>query len=82
MTINRKQLGDLKLTDKQEDLLMAFLKTLTDGYLSSANYPIAAVSSGNVSKQDCHEGQRMCLRTTPYLAGSGSAPCGRVTLPR
>jgi len=31
-TINRKQLGDLKLTDKQEDLLVAFLKTLTDGY--------------------------------------------------
>jgi cytochrome c peroxidase len=31
-TINRKQLGDLKLNDKQEDLLVAFLKTLTDGY--------------------------------------------------
>jgi cytochrome c peroxidase len=31
-TINRKQLGDLKLTDKQEDLLVAFLTTLTDGY--------------------------------------------------
>ncbi len=31
-TTNRKQLGDLKLSDKQEDLLVAFLKTLTDGY--------------------------------------------------
>jgi cytochrome c peroxidase len=31
-TINRKQLGDLKLSSKQEDLLVAFLKTLTDGY--------------------------------------------------
>jgi len=31
-TINRKQLGDLKLSDKQEHLLVAFLKTLTDGY--------------------------------------------------
>ena len=31
-TINRKQLGDLELTDNQEDLLVAFLKTLTDGY--------------------------------------------------
>ena len=31
-TINRKQLGDLKLTGNQEDLLVAFLKTLTDGY--------------------------------------------------
>ncbi|MCU1338586.1 MAG: putative methylamine utilization protein MauG [Bryobacterales bacterium] len=31
-TINRKQLGDLKLSDKQEDQLVAFLKTLTDGY--------------------------------------------------
>jgi cytochrome c peroxidase len=31
-TINRKQLGDLKLTDKQEDMLVAFLKTLTDEY--------------------------------------------------
>ena len=35
-TINRKQLGDLKLSDKQEDLLVAFLKTLTDGYPSAA----------------------------------------------
>ena len=31
-TINRKQLGDLKLTGRQEDMLVAFLKTLTDGY--------------------------------------------------
>jgi cytochrome c peroxidase len=31
-TINRKQLGDLKLTAQQEELLVAFLKTLTDGY--------------------------------------------------
>jgi cytochrome c peroxidase len=35
-TMNRKQLGDLKLTDRQEDLLVAFLKTLTDGYSSAA----------------------------------------------
>jgi hypothetical protein len=25
-------MGDLRLSDKQEDLLVAFLKTLTDGY--------------------------------------------------
>ncbi|MDQ1473793.1 MAG: cytochrome c peroxidase [Bryobacterales bacterium] len=31
-TMNRKQLGNLKLSDKQEDLLVAFLRTLTDGY--------------------------------------------------
>src|SRR5204862_7129951 len=31
-TMNRKQLGNLKLTGKQEDMLVAFLKTLTDGY--------------------------------------------------
>ena len=30
--MNRRQLGNLKLSDKQEDLLVAFLKTLTDGY--------------------------------------------------
>jgi cytochrome c peroxidase len=35
-TINRKQLGDLKLNDQQEDLLVAFLKTLTDWYSSAA----------------------------------------------
>ncbi len=34
-TINRKQLGDLKLSEKEEDLLVAFLKTLTDGYSSA-----------------------------------------------
>jgi len=31
-TINRRQLGDLKLTELQEDLLVAFLETLSDGY--------------------------------------------------
>ena len=31
-TMNRKQLGDLKLTDRQEDEIVEFLKTLTDGY--------------------------------------------------
>jgi cytochrome c peroxidase len=39
-TINRKQLGNLKLSDKEEDLLVAFLKTLTDGYSPTATaYP-------------------------------------------
>ena len=31
-TMNRRQLGNLGLTSKQEDQLVAFLKTLTDGY--------------------------------------------------
>ncbi len=30
--LNKKQLGNLKLTDQEEDDLVAFLKTLTDGY--------------------------------------------------
>ena len=32
MNLNKRQLGDLKLTDQEEDALVAFLKTLTDGY--------------------------------------------------
>jgi cytochrome c peroxidase len=32
-TINRRQLGHLGLTSEQEDQLVAFLKTLTDGYM-------------------------------------------------
>jgi cytochrome c peroxidase len=31
-TMNRKQLGDLKLSAKQEDMLVAFLRALSDGY--------------------------------------------------
>jgi cytochrome c peroxidase len=31
-TMNRRQLGNLGLTGKQEDQIVAFLKTLTDGY--------------------------------------------------
>ena len=38
-TMNRKQLGDLKLSAQQEDLLVAFLETLTDGYSPSASVP-------------------------------------------
>jgi hypothetical protein len=30
--MNRKQLGNLSLTDQEEDALVAFLKTLTDDY--------------------------------------------------
>jgi len=30
--LNKRQLGNLKLTDQEEDALVAFLKTLSDGY--------------------------------------------------
>jgi cytochrome c peroxidase len=30
--LNKRQLGNLKLTSQEEDALVAFLKTLTDGY--------------------------------------------------
>jgi cytochrome c peroxidase len=30
--LNKRQLGNLKLTDQEEDALVAFLTTLTDGY--------------------------------------------------
>jgi cytochrome c peroxidase len=30
--LNRRQLGDLKLTDQEETALVSFMKTLTDGY--------------------------------------------------
>jgi len=35
-TMNRRQLGNLGLTGKQEDQIVAFLKTLTDGYAPAA----------------------------------------------
>jgi cytochrome c peroxidase len=35
-TMNQRQLGSLGLSSKQEDLIVAFLKTLTDGYTPSA----------------------------------------------
>jgi len=34
--LNKKQLGDLKLTDQEEDDLVAFLRTLTDDYKPSS----------------------------------------------
>jgi cytochrome c peroxidase len=30
--LNKRQLGSLKLTDEEEDALVAFLRALTDGY--------------------------------------------------
>jgi cytochrome c peroxidase len=36
-TMNRRQLGNLDLSDKQEDQLVSFLKTLTDGFVPPAN---------------------------------------------
>jgi len=35
-TMNRRQLGDLRLTSQQEDRIVAFLKTLTDSYTPAA----------------------------------------------
>src|SRR6266446_8664510 len=35
--LNRRQLGNLKLTDQEEDDLVAFLKTLNDGYKISSS---------------------------------------------
>ena len=35
-TMNKKQLGNLHLSDRQENQIVAFLQTLTDGYLPSA----------------------------------------------
>jgi cytochrome c peroxidase len=34
--MNKKQLGNLGLSSKEEDLIVAFLKTLTDGYTPPA----------------------------------------------
>jgi cytochrome c peroxidase len=34
-TVNTDELGDLGLTDAQEDAIVAFLRTLTDGYGTS-----------------------------------------------
>src|SRR4029077_16805667 len=34
--LNTRQLGDLKLTDQEEDNLVAFLRTLTDDYKLSS----------------------------------------------
>ena len=36
-TVNHDELGDLGLTDKEENDLVAFLQTLTDGYAQRAN---------------------------------------------
>ena len=33
--LNKRQLGDLKLTNEDEDAIVAFLTTLTDGYMVS-----------------------------------------------
>jgi cytochrome c peroxidase len=34
-TINKKQLGNLGLSSKQEDQIVAFMETLTDGFAPS-----------------------------------------------
>jgi hypothetical protein len=35
--MNRRQLGNLGLSSEQEDQIVAFLKTLTDGYKPEEN---------------------------------------------
>lgn len=38
-TVNKKQLGNLGLTSRQEDQIVAFLKTLSDGYSPAPKQP-------------------------------------------
>jgi cytochrome c peroxidase len=38
VNLNKKQLGNLKLTNQEEDDLVAFLRTLTDGYTACGPY--------------------------------------------
>jgi len=35
--INTEELGDLKLTDQEEDAIVAFMETLSDGYINKPN---------------------------------------------
>jgi hypothetical protein len=37
--INKKQLGNLKLSDQEEDAIVAFLRMLTDNYMMPAARP-------------------------------------------
>jgi hypothetical protein len=43
--LNKKQLGNLKLTDEEEDDLVAFLKILTDDYKAPSSPPIKQTPS-------------------------------------
>lgn len=38
-TVNKKQLGNLGLTSRQEDQIVSFLKTLSDGYTPATKQP-------------------------------------------
>jgi cytochrome c peroxidase len=52
--MNTKELGDLKLTSDEEDAIVAFLKTLSDGYAipgGSLNSP-TSINESNVSLQN------------------------------
>ncbi len=39
VNVNDRQLGNLHLTDQEEDDIVAFLKTLTDNYKQSGSVP-------------------------------------------
>ena len=40
--LNRKELGDLRLTQKEEEAIVAFLGTLSDGYAAASSAPAPA----------------------------------------
>ncbi|HTT77867.1 MAG TPA: cytochrome c peroxidase [Candidatus Binataceae bacterium] len=73
--------GDLGLTDQEEDQIVAFLETLTDGYTTP--YPDidtftgACMTGGSASTQG-----NEFLVATPPLPQCASAICGAAPLPR
>jgi hypothetical protein len=62
-TLNRRQLGNLGLSDKQEDQIVSFLKTLTDGF--------APPQSSELNRGLCaHSGERVGISVQFLLSGS------------
>jgi cytochrome c peroxidase len=72
--------GDLELSDHEEDLIVAFLQTLTDGfttpYPNRDTYTGACMKGGSAATQG-----NEFLIPTPPLPPCASAICGVAPLP-
>ena len=71
--VNREELGNLGLTDAEEDDVVAFLETLSDGYLAAQSedtQPQFPATAPSVASADQFRGARDILRVQRFRIGT------------
>ncbi len=74
--VNRDELGNLGLTDAEVDAIVAFMKTLTDGYVLPRNRAMQQAPSSNAPARGPADPVAPRPTLDPFRQGSKGSPAG------